>query len=276
MTTGVISPVRRVDPGRYRFTDVARMEWVKLRTLRSTGWMALVLAAGMIGLAVLVLANLHYPRLSAADRASFDPTEQGFVGLALGQLVMAVAGVLMITSEFSSGMIRATLAAAPRRPLVLTAKAMVLGLAGLAAGQVLAFAAFFAGRAALASPAPHATLSQPGVLRAVLLAGAYLCLMGLTGLGIGAIIRHSAAAIAAAMAVIFVLPLVFLAFPTGPRNAVEKFLPEMIAQNSLTAVKPVAASLSPWAGLGMLGLYAAVLLVAGGWLLARRDTGAGQ
>jgi ABC-2 type transport system permease protein len=268
--------VRRVDPGRYRFTDVARMEWVKLRTLRSTGWMALVLAAGMIGLAVLVLANLHYPRLSAADRASFDPTEQGFVGLALGQLVMAVAGVLMITSEFSSGMIRATLAAAPRRPLVLTAKAMVLGLAGLAAGQVLAFAAFFAGRAALASPAPHATLSQPGVLRAVLLAGAYLCLMGLTGLGIGAIIRHSAAAIAAAMAVIFVLPLVFLAFPTGPRNAVEKFLPEMIAQNSLTAVKPVAASLSPWAGLGMLGLYAAVLLVAGGWLLARRDTGAGQ
>jgi ABC-2 type transport system permease protein len=276
MTTGVISPVRRVDPGRYRFTDVARMEWVKLRTLRSTGWMALVLAAGMIGLAVLVLANLHYPRLSAADRASFDPTEQGFVGLALGQLVMAVAGVLMITSEFSSGMIRATLAAAPRRPLVLTAKAMVLGLAGLAAGQGLAFAAFFAGRAALARPAPHATLSQPGVLRAVLLAGAYLCLMGLTGLGIGAIIRHSAAAIAAAMAVIFVLPLVFLAFPTGPRNAVEKFLPEMIAQNSLTAVKPVAASLSPWAGLGMLGLYAAVLLVAGGWLLARRDTGAGQ
>jgi ABC-2 type transport system permease protein len=273
MSTDVISPVRRAVPGRYRFTDVARMEWVKLRTLRSTGWMTLILAAGMIGVAVLVLANLHY---TGASRASVDPTEEGFAGLALGQLVLAVAGVLMITSDFSSGMIRATLAAAPRRRWLLAAKALVLGLASLVAGEILAFAAFFAGRAALASPVPHPTLGQPGVLRAVIMAGAYLCVMGLIGLGIGAIIRHTAAAITTAIAVIFVLPLIFLALPTGPRNAVEKFLPEMIAQNSLTAVKPVAASLTPWAGLGVLGLYAAVLLVAGGWLLARRDAGAGQ
>jgi ABC-2 type transport system permease protein len=275
MSTDVMARARR-EPGGYRFTDVARMEWVKLRTLRSTGWSALILAAGMTGLAVLVLSNLHYARLSAADRATFDPTELGFVGLALGQLVMAVLGILMITSEFSSGMIRATLAAAPRRPLVLVAKAAVLGAAGLAAGELLAFAGFLAGEAALASPAPHATLGQPGVLRAVLMAGAYLCLMGLIGLSIGAIVRHTAGAIATAMAVIFVLPLVFLAVPAGLQHAVEKFLPEMIAQNSLTAVKPVAASLSPWAGLGVLGLYAAVLLAAGGWLLARRDAGTGQ
>jgi ABC-type transport system involved in multi-copper enzyme maturation permease subunit len=274
MNTTVIT--RRPERGGYRFTDVARMEWVKLRTLRSTGWITLILAAGMLGLAVLVLSQEHYAYLSAADRASFDPTEQGFVGLALGQLLMAVLGALTITSEFSSGMIRATLAAAPRRPMVLAAKAAVLGVAGLAVGEVLAFGAFLAGQAALASPAPRATLAQPGVLRAVLMAGAYLCLLGLIGLGIGAIIRHTAGAIAAAVGVVFVLPVIFLVFPAGPQHGVEKFLPEIIAENSLTAVKHVSPSLPPWTGLGVLALYAAVTLAAGGWLLARRDTGAGQ
>jgi hypothetical protein len=274
MNTTVIT--RRAERGGYRFTDVARMEWVKLRTLRSTGWITLILAAGMLGLAVLVLSQEHYAHLSAADRASFDPTEQGFVGLALGQLLMALLGALTITSEFSSGMIRATLAAAPRRPMVLAAKAAVLGVAGLAVGEVLAFGAFLAGQAVLASPAPRATLAQPGVLRAVLMAGAYLCLLGLIGLGIGAIIRHTAGAIAAAVGVVFVLPVIFLVFPAGPQHGVEKFLPEIIAENSLTAVKHVSPSLPPWAGLGVLALYAAVTLAAGGWLLARRDTGAGQ
>lgn len=267
---------RRPKPGGYRFTDVARMEWIKLRTLRSTGWITLILAAGMLGLAVLVMSHANYAKLSAADRASFDPTELGFVGLALGQLLMAVLGVLTITSEFSSGMIRATLAAAPRRPMVLAAKAAVLGVAGLAVGEILAFAAFLVGEATLASPAPRATLAEPGVLRAVLMAGAYLCLMGLIGLGIGAIIRHTAGAIAAAVGVVFVLPVIFLAFPAGLQHAVEKFLPMIIAENSLTAVKQVSPSLPPWAGLGVLALYAAVTLAAGGWLLARRDAGAGQ
>jgi ABC-2 type transport system permease protein len=265
---------RRTEHGGYRFTDVARMEWVKLRTLRSTGWIAVILAAGMVGIAVLVLKNVHYARFSAADRASFDPTELGFAGLALGQLLMVVLGALTITSEFSSGMIRATLAATPRRPMVLAAKAAVLGLAGLAAGEILAVAAFLAGQAALASPAQHVTLGQPAVLRAVLMAGAHLGLMGLTGLGLGAIIRHTAGAIAAAVGLVFALPVIFLAFPAGIQHAVEKFLPEIIAENSLTAVKHVTPSLPPWAGLGMLALYAAAALATGGLLLARRDVGA--
>jgi ABC-2 type transport system permease protein len=120
----------------------------------------------------------------------------------------------------------------------------------------------------LASPAPHATLSQPGVLRAVLMGGAYLCLMGLIGLGIGAIVRHAAGAIAVVVGIVFALPVIFLAFPAGLQHTVERFLPEIIAENSLTAVKHVSPSLPPWAGLGMLGLYAAVTLAAGrcaGW-----------
>ena len=132
-------------------------------------------------------------------------------------------------------------------------------------------AAFWAGEAVLKSPAPHATLGQPGVLRAVLMAGAYPALIGLIGLGLGALIRHTAGAISAVVGVLFVLPLILDQLETSIQNAAGKFLPMMIAENSLTAVKPVPHSLSPGLGLGLLCLYAAAALAAGGWALARRD-----
>ena len=180
-------------------------------------------------------------------------------------------GVLTITSEFSSGMIRATFAAAPRRPLVLAAKAAVIAAVTLVAGEILAFVAFGVGEAVLKNPAPHATLGQPGVLRAVLLGGAYPALIALLGLGLGAVIRHTAGAISAVVGVLFVLPLILLPLGTSIQNSVGQFLPMPIAENSLAAVKPVAHSLSAGVGLGMLCLYAAAALAAGGWALARRD-----
>jgi hypothetical protein len=255
----------------YGFRTVARMEWLKMRTVRSTTWTLVVFAAGMIGLAVLVLGHHHWNQMPADVRASFDPTEEGFAGLAIGQLAVGVLGVLAITSEFSSGMIRATLAAAPRRPLVLAAKAAVLAAVALAAGEILAFASFAAGELALRSPAPHAALGQPGVLRAVLMGGAYPALIGLIGLGLGAVIRHTAGAICALAGLLFVVPLVIIPMGTSIQNAVEQFMPMLIAENSMTAVKPVAHSLSPGAGFGMLCLYTAAALAAGGWALARRD-----
>src|SRR6185437_810353 len=198
MTTATLTrSATRTAGGGYGFRSVARMEWLKLRSVRSTPWILLVFAAGMIGLSVLVLSHTHWAAMSAADRATFDPVNEGFTGLALGQLVLGVLGVLAITTEFSSGMIRATFAAVPRRPMVLAAKAAVVGAVTLVAGEVLAFGAFAAGELALRSPAPHATLGQPGVLRAVLLAGAYPCLIALIALGLGAIIRNTAAAISA-------------------------------------------------------------------------------
>jgi ABC-type transport system involved in multi-copper enzyme maturation permease subunit len=259
--------------GRQGLPSCIPMEWVKLRSLRSTWWALGLMPVVMIGLAILVL--WHYPgqwdQMSRADRASFDPTNDGFTGVALAQLIVAVVGVLAVTGEYSSGMIRSTLTAVPRRGLVLAAKAAVVGVVVLVVGEIGAFAAFLAGQAVLVSPAPHATLGQPGVLRAVVLAGVYLTLIALTGLGIGMIVRRSAVAIAIIAGLIFVLPPILLALPTATQNAVGKFLPEIIAENSLTAVKPEPFALSPWAGLGMLCLYAAVLLGAGGWLLARRD-----
>jgi ABC-2 type transport system permease protein len=256
--------------GSYGFRAVAQMEWQKLRTVRSTWYIVAVFAAGMIGLAMLTASHENYAQLSAAGRASFDPTYDAFLGLVLGQLLLGVLGVLAITTEFSSGMIRATFAAAPGRPLVLAAKAAVLGAVTLAAGEISAFAAFFAGQAMLRAPAPHATLGRPGVLSAVLMAGAYPALIALISLGIGAIIRHTAGAICALVGVVFVLPLLFSPLSPSIRNTAQKFLPDTM-RNSLIAVKPIAHLLSPVLTFGLLCAYAMVALAAGAWALARRD-----
>jgi ABC-2 type transport system permease protein len=253
------------------FADAARMEWIKLRTVRSTGWILVISAVAMIGLAILLTSDVGAPRhMSAADLASFDPTQQALaVGLVFVQLVAGLLGVLVITTDYSSGMIRATLAAVPGRPLLLAAKAAVLAAVTLAVGEVLAFAAFFVGEAVLYSGLPHASLGQPGVARAVLMAGAYPGLIALTGLGLGAIIRNTAAAVSTIVGVLYVLPLAVLPLPH--QQTIDSYMPIIIAQDSLAAVKPIADSLPSWLGLAMLCLYAAVVLAAGCLVLARRD-----
>jgi len=256
--------------GRYGFRSVARMEWLKLRSVRSTWWILLVFAAGMIGLAVLIMAR-QSPAFSAAGRATYDPTNNSLAGLAIGQLALGVLGALAISSEFSSGLIRLTFAAVPRRPLVLAAKTAVLAAVALVAGEIMAFAAWGLGEAVLRNPAPHATLGQPGVLRAVLMGGAYPALIALIALGLGALIRHTAGAISAVVGVLFVLPLILVPLGASIQNSVGQFMPMIIAENSLTAVKPVAHSLSAGVGFGMLCLYAVAALAAGAWALARRD-----
>jgi ABC-2 type transport system permease protein len=271
--TGQRPAAGREPAGRQGLRACLRMEWVKLRSLRSTWWALGLTPVVMIGLAILVLWRVpaDWHSMSASDRAAFDPTNDGFIGVALAQLILAVVGVLAVTGEYSSGMIRSTLAAAPRRGQVLAAKAAVVGLVTLAVGELGAFAAFLAGQAVLGSPAPHATLGQPGVLRAVLLAGVYLALSALLGLAVGVLLRRSAAAIAVIVGLIFVLPPILLALPASVQHSVGAYLPEIIAESSLTAVKPEQYALSPWAGLGMLVLYVAVLLGAAAWRLARRD-----
>jgi ABC-2 type transport system permease protein len=264
---------RDLPAGRQRLGGVIEMEWIRLRTLRSAWWSTAVVIAAMIGLAVWIQYYVpgHWAHMSAADQASFDPTENSFAGLAIAELAVAVLGIMAATGEYASGMIRSTLVAVPRRGRVLAAKAAVIGLATLVLGEVTAFAAFLAGQAMLHSPAPHATLGQPGVLRAIALGGLYLPLIALLSLGIGMLVRRAAAGISIMVGLIFVLPIVLLALPSGFANSAARYLPVVIAENSLTAVKTVPLSLSPWTGLAMLLVYAAAALGAGGLLLARRD-----
>jgi len=243
----------------YTFRNVARMEWIKLRTLRSVRWTLLLALAGMIGIGIAAGFNTRNPRGDVANNI--------LVGGAFGSVLFAVLGVLVMTSEYSSGTIRATLAAIPRRPLVLAAKAAVWGTTALIAGELVTFAGFLAGAAFVHGDVPRPALSQPDVLRAVVLSGVYLCLVGLIGLALGVIVRRGAAAITALVALVFVAPLAGLAAtPAG------QYLPELIYANALGATKPVQGfTLSPWAGLAIIGAYVVVLLSVGGWLLTRRD-----
>jgi ABC-2 type transport system permease protein len=258
----------RTPAGRYGFRHVARMEWIKLRSLRST-WLTLVIsAAGAVSIGVAVGLNTK----SGAE----DLTNNALAGLIPALLVSGVLGALLMTSEYSSGLIRSTLAASPRRPLLLAAKAAVFGAVALAFGEASSFIAFFAGGAALQHGIAAPTLSQPGVLRAVVLGGAGFCLLGIIGLGLGAIVRHSGATIAVYVGCVFVLPTFF----GDLVHQVGVYLPIIIVANSLTTTQPAPCHpgaadctpfLSAWAGLGVLALYAAVALAVGGWLFARRD-----
>jgi ABC-2 type transport system permease protein len=244
----------------YGFRHAALMEWIKLRSLRSTTWALAGGVAATIALGAVAGLNTRNP--------GGDPTSNFLSGILFGQLVLGVLGVLVMSNEYSSGAIRSTLAAIPRRPLVLAAKAAIFGLVALAAGEISVFGAFVGGTAVLRASVPHPSLAQPGVLRAVAMTGAYLALVALIGIGVGAIIRHSAGAAATLVGGLFVLPLILGAVSrkTG------QFMPEMIAGNSLGAVKPVQGfTLSPWAELAIVALYAVVLLSVGGWLLVRRD-----
>jgi ABC-2 type transport system permease protein len=244
----------------YGFGDVARMEWVKLRSLRSVGWVLLGGIAATVALGVVAGYNTR--------SVTGDPTSNVLAGVILGQVVTGVLGVLAMTSEYSSGLIRVTFAAVPRRPLVLAAKACVFGCVCLVAGEIAVFASFLFGIAVLRPTVPHPSLADGSVLRAVVMTGAYLALTGLAGLGIGAILRHGAAAAATLVGGLFVLPIITAA----ASHAVGKFMPELIAGNSLAAVKPVPGfAWSPWLELGIVALYPLALLAAGGWLLVRRD-----
>jgi ABC-2 type transport system permease protein len=258
----------RVPGGRCGLAQAARMEWIKLRSLRSTWWTLAVTAAGTVGIGVAVGLN--------SRNASADLINNALAGVVPGLLLVGVLGVLTMTSEYTSGTIRATLAAVPRRPLVLAAKAVVFGAVTLIVGEAASFIAFFAVGATLRHGVAAPTLGQPGVLRAVAVTGAGFCLIGLLGLGLGAIIRHSAAAVGVLVAGVYVVAQ-FIGFIA---HGVAAYMPILIVENSLSTTKPVTCGtdgascpdfLSAWAGLGVLSLYAVIALTVGGWLLAQRD-----
>lgn len=248
----------------YGPAQAVRMEWIKLRSLRSTWWTLAVTAAATVAIGLAVGLN--------SKDATADLTNNALAGVVPGLLLAGALGVLTMTSEYSSGTIRATFAAVPRRPLVLAAKAAVFAAVTLFIGEAAAFTAFLAAAATLRHGLGPLTLGDPGVLRAVVLSGVAFCLIGLLGLGLGAIVRHSAAAVGVLVAGVYVGAQVigFLA------HGAAAYMPILILENSLSTTRPVTCAscphfLSAWAGLGVLSLYAVVALTAGGWLLARRD-----
>ena len=144
----------------YRVSSAMGAEWIKLRSVRSTAWTLIAMTVITLGVAVIAGAVIpaQWHTFPASQRATFDPTSIGLRGLLFAQLVIGVLGVMVMSAEYGTGTIRATLAAIPNRPLIVAAKAAVFAVVAAAAGQVLAFGAFFIAQALLVSPAPHASL----------------------------------------------------------------------------------------------------------------------
>jgi ABC-2 type transport system permease protein len=262
-----------------RARDLLASEWTKLRSVRSTYLALLGSAAVAVGVGIFSAATV---KTSHIDWATFDPVNTSLSGLLIVQLVFGVFGALAITSEHATGMIRTTFAAVPRRRAVLAAKATVTGAAGIAAGELIAFAAFFSGQLVLSGKHLHAgqlvpsgkhlsiTIADPGVLRAVAGAGFYLFIVTLVGLGLGAIIRHTAGAIAA-VGLIFVQALIVnLVFP-DPNSAAGHYVLLWAGQSISSLRAHVTNYPSVPSSFAICIAYAAVLLAAASFLITRRD-----
>lgn len=250
------------------FRANVRAEWTKVCSVRSTVWTLLSAVGLAIGFGALVAATQvgAWDDLDPVERLRFDPTSFSLSGLFLAQLAVGVLGVLMVTSEYATGQIRAT----PQRRTVLAAKAVTFTAVVVAAGLATSFSAFAIGQAIFAGKDIGVSLGDPGVPRAVAGGALYLAAVGLLGLGLGTVIRRTAGAVAALVGVLVVVPLVTSFLPASWNASVAKYFPAQ-AGMAVFRVGPDPAALSPWTGYAVLVAYAAVALVAGGLLLARRD-----
>jgi ABC-2 type transport system permease protein len=244
-----------------------RSEWTKLRTQPSAAWALLTAVVLIVGFGVLYgLVRVRRPPHGAAAVSSFDPTAISLAGLNLAQLAFGVLGVLLIGGEYATRLIRASFAAVPSRLPVLWSKAAVFALTTFTLSIPAAFAAFGVGQSILARQHLSTTLGQPGVARAVPGSALYLTVVGLLGLGLGALLRSTAAAIAS----LFALPLV-AAFLSGSwSDDVSKYLPAP-AGMAVTEVRPDSSSLAPWTGLGVFCLYTEVVLALAARRMHHRD-----
>ena len=257
------------------FGHLLLSEWTKLRSVRSTIWSLIVLVIVSLGftalIAALTVANWTGPHAASRDAAILaDPVSTILGGFGLGQLAVCVLGALVMTTEYSTGVIRASLLAVPRRTPMLAAKALVFAVLVLIVGWIVTFPSFFLGAAILHSHAP-VSLSDPGVARAVIGGGLYLCVLGLFAMGLGGIIRHTAGAITGVIAFVLVLAPLTQLIPGKIGKYVHAYLPTEAGQLIGQAHQQANQVLSPWEGFGVFCLWTAVLLVIAGYLLKTRD-----
>jgi hypothetical protein len=258
--------------GRVTQMGVALSEWTKLWSVRSTRWSlfaAFLFTIGVAALACAVVAH-HYPHMSLRDKADFHPLEVNLAGVQLAQLAIGVLGVLIITAEYSTGMIRASFTAVPKRLPVLWAKVGVFGAVTFALMLPAVLVAFFVGQAILSRHHINTTFGAPHVARVLVGAALYLTVVGLFGLGLGAIVRNTAGGIASFAAIMFVLPPLMNVLPSSWNSAASPYLP-LQAGEAILATTP-GGHLSPWLGLALFAGYAAAAIAVAAVLLVRRDT----
>lgn len=252
---------------------VLTSEWTKIRTVSSTTWTlisAFVVTVAM-GAALSALLSAQFDDLSVAERATFDPTFVSFSGMILGQLAMVVFGVLVVGTEYSSGMIRTSLAAVPRRGTFLLSKIAVAGVLALVVGLITSFIAFFLGQALLGD---HRTdIGADNVLRAVVGGGLYMGLIAIFSMGVAAMLRSSMLSLGILMPFFFLVSQILASVPGA--KTVARYFPDQ-AGSKIMQVVPAAmgsdeAPYGPWGGLGIMLLWVVAAVVGGYLVLKKRD-----
>ena len=268
--TSAVQPDHR--PG---IVGVARSEWTKIRSLRSTYWTFLVTAGLTIGLGSLFSLGRTSGRSSGRDplTASFNAAGFAFNAMFLSQLAIGVLGVLVITAEYSSGMIRTSFTAVPQRGSLLAVKATVFALVTFVVAALTAFATFFASQAILNRGTLNlgVSITSPHALRIVIGAALYLTVCSLLGVALGALLRSTAAAVTALAGLLFILPILMNFLPVSwHRDAIAQWLPSNAGIQIIEkTTQPL--QLSPWVGLAVLAGWVVLAFAAALVLLRRRD-----
>ncbi|MGW0550233.1 ABC transporter permease [Streptomyces altiplanensis] len=251
--------------------QVLTSEWTKIKSVRSTVWTLGLAAVVTIGLGMLisVLSKNEFKNMDAQDRLAFDPTFVSFAGTSLGQLAMIVFGVLVVSNEYSTGMIRMSLAAVPQRGAFLFSKIAVATALALAVAMVTSFTSFFLGQAMLGDL--RADIGDPGVLRAVIGGGLYMTLIALFSMGVATMLRSPMLALGILMPIFFLLAPIL-----GNVSATEKvgqYLPDQAGSKIMQVVPPLDddAPYGPWGGLLIMVAWVVVAVAGGYALLKKRD-----
>ncbi len=258
-------------------TGTLSSELTKIRSVRSTYWsLILLVLAGFAWAVADCLGTAHnWPHMAPQDKIGFDAAQASVTGVALlGQLVIMVLGTLVLTSEYSTSMIRTSLAVMPRRAVLYWSKAAVFAAVSMIIALVTSLAVFLVGQGLLHSTGQSASLSQPGALRAVLLTGFFVALSGAMAYGIGAIVRNTAGGITASFGLVFLLPQLAKALPSSWYTALERWLPggDIVPAITSSRSQPLNPHMfSAWSEFAVFGGYTVIMLGIGALLFARRD-----
>jgi ABC-2 type transport system permease protein len=256
--------------GRVTFAGALRSEFTKIRSVRSTYWTLLAMFIVVVGFGALASTGAaHGPH-----GPYFDPTRQSLAGLYIGQLVIGVLGVLVISSEYSTGMIRTTLTTNPHRGVMIAAKGVVFTVVALVTSLVTSFAAFFVGQALMSSDHISTTIGSPNVLRAVIGGALFLTACGVLAFGLGLLIRHTAGGIGAVTGLLFVVTILVNFLPQSWQNHVDKWVPALAGgQLWMTGPEPPGNTpmFGPWTSFAILCGYAAIAVAAAVILFRQRD-----
>ena len=248
-------------------------EFTKFRTVRSTVWTLLVSVVLIIGISALfsAVSASQYHTFDAADRATFNPVSISLSGMMFAVVAIGVLGVLMISGEYSTGMIRSSLTAVPRRLPVLWGKLAVFAGVIFSISLVASLISFFLGQALLSGHHLGASIAAPGAVRSIIGAALYVTVAGMIGVALGALFRNTAAGIATFAGVFFVIPPLTGLLPASISDHLSQYLPSYAGDALWGGARSVTNALSPWTGFAVLCGYAVVVIAAAALRLRRAD-----